>query len=610
MEPWRPDRVAVFDFEYSTDPNGRPDPVCVVVAQYELSDTGGLTAPGAFFRIGWDEMRALKQSPWDTSPRCVSVAFSGHGDLSCMDALGWPRPARYIDLMTEMRWLLNGRPNMPMVQGLYSYLDRLGIPRPSAGYKADVRECIIDGRSADRKADVLDYCESDVVLTAELLDRVSPVLDWQRAIGHRGLFAQAMSLAEYRGLPVDVELVELLAENWDRVRSHVVRTVNAVFGMPIYDHLGTFKLDTLTTWLDVNGLLRGWRRTRNGAVQLDDDDLREWSKCNPALCCLYEARRVLSQGANGLRLDIGADGRCRSWFNIFGTKTGRNAPRAPSEATTRGGPFLFAGARWVRGLLKPAPGMGLAYLDWRSQEVFVAAVLSGDENLLACYYHPVDPYLGFAILAGAAPPDATKASHKAVRAKFKTTLLGLGYGMGQQALAGRLQSSVAEAGEMVRLHRKTFARYWEWSQRVTDHARTHGVIVNPAGWRMQVDGFTKPTTLGNWPVQSAAAAMLQTAVPMIERAGVRVLATVHDAVVIEAPAELIHEHTAVTDRLMRQAGQRLFQTDLECATDPKVVTWPDRFMDPDGEAMFRTILKALPTEKTRHLTYATGGVSF
>ena len=52
-------------------------------------------------------------------------------------------------------------------------------------------------------------------------------------------------------------------------------------------------------------------------------------------------------------------------------------------------------ARWMRGLIKPEEGWGVAYVDYAAQEIAVAAALSGDQRL-ADAYATGDPYLAFA----------------------------------------------------------------------------------------------------------------------------------------------------------------------------------------------------------------------
>ena len=64
------------------------------------------------------------------------------------------------------------------------------------------------------------------------------------------------------------------------------------------------------------------------------------------------------------------DGRNRVILSAFKAKTGRNQPSSSK--------FIFGPATWARFLIKPQPGQALAYIDWRAQEIGIAAALSGD----------------------------------------------------------------------------------------------------------------------------------------------------------------------------------------------------------------------------------------
>jgi hypothetical protein len=86
--------------------------------------------------------------------------------------------------------------------------------------------------------------------------------------------------------------------------------------------------------------------------------------------------------------------------------TGHNQPSTAK--------FIFGSSRWVRGLIKPWPGRALAYVDYSSQEIGIAAALSGDVALTKAYTTG-DPYLACAVHVGLAPSDATRESHKGVR---------------------------------------------------------------------------------------------------------------------------------------------------------------------------------------------------
>jgi DNA polymerase I len=116
---------------------------------------------------------------------------------------------------------------------------------------------------------------------------------------------------------------------------------------------------------------------------------------------MWELRKTLSR-LRVNRLAVGSDGRNRSSLRPFTSKTGRNQPSMNG--------FIFGSAAWVRALIKPEPGMGLAYVDYEQQEFGIAAALSGDSAMMEAYSSG-DPYLAFAKQSGAVPPGATKETH-------------------------------------------------------------------------------------------------------------------------------------------------------------------------------------------------------
>src|SRR5262249_57573878 len=104
------------------------------------------------------------------------------------------------------------------------------------------------------------------------------------------------------------------------------------------------------------------------------------------------------------------------------------------------------GLRWVR---KPSGSMAVAYIDFEQQEFAIAARLSGDGDMLEAYASG-DPYLAFAKQAGAIPQDGTKETHGSQRELFKTTALGVLYGMEAEGLALRLDQPSIIARDLLR----------------------------------------------------------------------------------------------------------------------------------------------------------------
>jgi DNA polymerase I len=268
----------------------------------------------------------------------------------------------------------------------------------------------------------------------------------------------------------------------------------------------------------------------------------------------------------------------------FGASSGRNTPS--------GNRFIFGPSVWLRGLIKPGPGMAIAYIDWSSQEVAIAAALSGDPSLIEAV-RSGDPYLSFAVRAGLAPADATKASHRAVRDLCKACVLGTNYGMGARTLAFRTNTSVIEAEALLRLLARAYPVFTEWQSKSVDVALLKGYMSTVFGWKLHVTNSTRPTALRNFPMQSHGAEMLRIACCLATERGVSVCAPVHDALLIEAPIDQIDDAVAVTRDVMAKAAATVLGPAVGIETDVLIVRYPGRYSDPRGEAMWDQVMSLL-----------------
>ncbi len=115
-----------------------------------------------------------------------------------------------------------------------------------------------------------------------------------------------------------------------------------------------------------------------------------------------------------------------------------------------------------------------------------------------------DPYLAFAKQADAVPPDATKASHSAERELFKACVLGVQYGMEAQSLALRIGQPPIIARDLLRAHRQTYPRFWQWSDAAIDQAMLHGAIHTVFGWPVRVGDQPNSRSLRNFPCRPTA----------------------------------------------------------------------------------------------------------
>jgi hypothetical protein len=426
--------------------------------------------------------------------------------------------------------------------------------------------------TGEEREALLDYCESDVRLLEKLLPAMIEEIDLPRAL-LRGRYMAAVASMEFTGIPLDTESLDTLKASWDGIRDKLIEKIDA--GYSVYEGR-TFKAARFAEWLIRNGI--PWPRLASGSLDMSDNTFRQMARVHPAVSPLRELRYSLSQ-MRLAELAVGRDGRNRTLLSPFKARTGRNQPSNSK--------FIFGPSTWLRGLIKPEPGYGLAYVDWSQQEFGIAAALSGDEKMMRAYSSD-DPYLAFAVQAGAAPSGATKASHGAVREQFKACVLAVQYGMGAKSLALRIEQSEARANELLALHQRVYEKYWAWSDAVQDHAMLRGKLWTVFGWPIHTGADPNPRSLRNFPMQANGAEMLRLAACLLTEAGIRVCAPVHDALLIEAPLDEMEHQVARTQDLMREASG-IILSGFELGSDAKLILHPDRYMDGRGEEMWGTV---------------------
>jgi hypothetical protein len=343
----------------------------------------------------------------------------------------------------------------------------------------------------------------------------------------------------------------------------------------------TFSARRFTEYLFREGI--PWPRLDSGGLALDDDTFRQMARTYPAVAPLRELRHSLGEMRLFSDLAVGSNGRNRCLLSPFRSITGRNQP---SNAH-----FIFGPSVWLRSLIQPEPGRAVAYVDWAQQEFGIAAALSGDSAMMQAYTSG-DPYLTFAKQARAVPVDATKTSHPREREQFKVCALAVQYGMGPDSLARSLGQPPAYARELLRLHRETYPTFWRWSEAAVNHAMLRGWLQTVFGWQVQVGPRANPRSLANFPMQANGAEMLRLACCLATERGIAVCAPVHDALLVEGSVEEIQDVVAQTQAVMAEAS-RVVLAGFELRSDAKIVRHPERYSDPRGERMWKTVMGIL-----------------
>jgi hypothetical protein len=554
--------VVLVDTEFEISPGNRPAPVCVVA--HELKS-------GRWFRIFQNEFGPVP--PYVTGSDVLFVAYYASAELGCYRVLGWPMPERILDLFVEFRARTNGL-ETPDGNSLLGALAYFGLDVTGADTKTEMQQAIGSGRWRGQYSpdSILDYCGRDVLALKRLLPAMLPKLDLPRAL-LRGRYMAAVARMEHAGTPIDTVMLDLFRRHWTTIQDRLIAEIDA--GYRVFDGR-TFKLDRFTAWLAAQGI--PWPLLESGRPDLSDDTFRQQARAYPSVAPLRELRSSLAD----LRLNdlaVGTDGRNRTLLSPFRSRTGRNQP-----SNTR---FIFGPSVWLRGLVKPLPGHGLAYIDWGSQEIGIAAALSGDTALQAAYLSG-DPYLAFARQAGAVPADATKATHGVQREQFKQCALAVLFGMEAPALARRIAQPTIVGRDLLRAHRETYRRFWAWSDASLDRAMLLGLIHTVFGWPVRVGPNANPRSLRNFPMQSHGSEMLRIACCLGTERGVEICAPIHDAVLICAPVDRLEEDVSTMRAAMAEASRHVL-AGFELTTDANVIRWPERYSDPRGRQMWQRV---------------------
>jgi hypothetical protein len=564
--------VWAVDFEFIARDGTNPDPVCMVAREL---------GSGQLLRLWRDELPAAPPFPVDDG--ALFVAYYASAELGCFAELGWPMPVRVLDLYTEFRNATN-RIALPIGAGLLGALSYHGLPAITKGQKDEMRALVLRGGpwTPEERRAILDYCQhSDVDLLGPLLERMLPAIQASPdGLGQallRGRYTAAVARMERAGVPIDVGLLSRLRAQWGPIKRDLIAAIDKDYG--VFEG-ATFKSGLFAGYLVDNGI--DWPRSEFGRLKLDQETFRDMAQRYPQIEPLKDLRHTLAE----LRLEklaVGPDGRNRVLLSPFGTRSGRNAP-----SNSR---FIFGPSVWLRGLIKPAAGRALAYVDWRSQEVYIAAQLSGDPALMDAVLSG-DPYLTFAKMAGLAPADATKETHKAIRDLCKTCVLGTNYGMQAQSLALRTGLSEIEAGYLLRRLAQTFPTFTAWADDVANVGQLTGHLSTVFGWTLRTQNITRSTALRNFPMQANGAEMLRLACCLATERGIDVCAPIHDAMLVEGPIGQIDDVVAGARAAMAEAS-RIVLDGLEIDTEAEIIAYPDRYADPRGAVMWDRITQLL-----------------
>jgi DNA polymerase I len=545
-------RIIVADFEYEVRGGELPNVLCMVA--HELDENLQHVHTIRKWRGEFD-----KTPPFDIGDDTLFVAYSAWAEMTCFIVLGWKFPVHIFDLHTSYIAASNilrpqvgedvpyRRPKKDLAAACRAY----GIDGWEGIDKGTIAEDIGNGQWGKYGVErVFQYCEEDVRMSTKLLraqligTRTLPAAEVEHVLHWSNYSAKSTALIQAVGMPIDMALWNLVQEN----RAAVVQALLAHYDPShgneetIYSPEGEWSYVRFENWLVRTGI-RQWPRLDSGKLDISGDAFRLMYHL-PGVEALHALRDSINVVTKA-KLPIGRDGRNRPSIFPFGaTTTGRNAHSKS----------LYNNHACMRSFMVFPPDTIGVYLDWRTQEVGIAAALSGDQALMDAY-RVGDVYHALAVVCGFTDdPDPVhwKKNNQEMRNRMKRLQLAINYGMGVPSLAKGLDSHPLIASAVIEKHRRAYPTFWKWREDMVNTAMIRREMRSVFGWPLRISTSPNRRTLYNFPMQSNGAEMLRLAAWRLCEVGIVPCMLIHDGLLLEARDMEQVEHAK---HIMRAAGR-------------------------------------------------------
>jgi DNA polymerase I len=476
------------------------------------------------------------------------------------------RPLRVWDTMIASRLITCGSDERG--NGLGEVLEReLAVYTPKTLGASDWGTLFLDDAQ-------IEYAANDVVYLHRLKECLAEKLreaGMEKVFRLESLLLPIVVQMVEDGFAVDVEALKALRESEEQeARQHEV-TLRQVLEDPKLNAGSTKQLlDTLRS----NGFKL--EDTKEVTLALHPHQVTN-------LILDHRAAGAVAAKAQELLDHVRDDGRIHPDFDQVGAETGRFTCRRPALQNV-------PRSKAVRSCFVPgSPEKRLVAADFSQIELRIASVVAPDERMLEAFREGRDLHAETARVVLRKPAD--QPISKADRTKAKCIAFGLLYGMGPESLVlyARTTYNVVLTYDEAKALRERFFSYYQglaqWHKAAKEAGWTTAEGYTRLGrrrWRKEIsyewwDGFT---LLTNHLVQGTAADVLKAAMIALSQelpSHAKLVACIHDELLLEADAHEAEAVRALTSRVMEASAQRVLKCDIPILAEARVCqTWADK----------------------------------
>lgn len=407
------------------------------------------------------------------------------------------------------------------------------------------------------------YAALDAYLCRQLYHIYYPRLETLGLLkSYNVLKAQQHVIADMHiaGLRIDWDKHAKIVQRWTEEFEKAKQETKKYFGetnLASSKQMGQWLQKTMS-----KDVLAMWEKTEKGAYCFTRTKLTNFLHL-PEIKALSEWKKyqklLTTYGEGMLKHASPIDRRVRTSYSLGQTATARLSARDINIQN-------LPRDKEVREIFEAKKGNKLIVADFSQIEVRVQAELSRDPIMREAYAKKQDIYKVFASKLYHKPIDQIDKKQRSVS---KQAILALAYGMGatklrMYALNAGVDISQAEADQAYAGYHRTFRVYSSWCDEQRNKAKLRGYATTLLGKKRKLKEDEVYTRAPNHAVQGTAAELLFVASVLCRnlldsrKISAKLVASVHDEVIIEATEECAEDAKSILRYSMCKAMQYLF----------------------------------------------------
>lgn len=522
-----------------------------------------------FFRADNDDIKTLSEI---LSSDSVKIFQNAKFDINFLKASGFTIGGPIFDTMIAANLLRTSRG--PKRLGLGSLVEFfLGTSLPKEEQLSDF--------SGNLRDEQIQYAARDAEVLLELRSVMNPALKSNSLVEVAKIefeCTRAVAEIEYTGILIDLPRWEILTQKTKAEYQEAEKKLLDYAGKPVVqpDFFGTAKI----MGVNLNSNKQVLDLLNDNGISVGDTSKASLSpyKNEPIVISLHEFRKA-SKMLSGFLEPMPSfinpkTGRIHAHYGQIGAYSGRMSCGNPNmQQIPRDHEF--------RRCFIPSPGNSMVIADYSQIELRVAAQIAHDERMIEAYSNSGDLHrLTASLVTGTPIDEITKEQRQAAKA----INFGLIFAMGARGLQSysqdvyNVEMSLGEAEDF----REKYFKAYEGIRRWHD-----GIKRNPPRVSRSLTGrryFHREDAglagLYNIPVQGSAADIIKNALGLlVKRLGgtnARIIAVVHDEILLETPSENALKSAAVLKQTMEEAG-RVYMPDVPLVADVQIASsWAEK----------------------------------